>query len=80
MPSFLQHPSLSRHQLAFFTPGKLPSSAFILNWNCHPNISIVPSEECPLKIQLTLANLKSLNTPLDFPPAIHLLFICVERV
>ena len=28
----------------------------------------------------TLAILKSFNTPRDFPPSIHLLFICVDRV
>ena len=29
---------------------------------------------------LTLAILKSFSTPLLFPPAIHLLLICVDRV
>lgn len=31
-------------------------------------------------VVLTLAILKSLNTPLDFPPSMHLLLICVDLV
>ena len=35
---------------------------------------------CLYGIKLTLAILKSFSTPLDFPPSIHLLLICVDLV
>ena len=66
------------HQLAFLTPGMFPSRAFILNGYCTDN-------KCPgpmvlYGVGLTLAILKSLSTPLDFPPSMHLLLICVDLV
>ena len=35
---------------------------------------------CLYGIGLTLAILKSFSTPLDFPPSMHLLLICVDLV
>lgn len=42
--------------------------------------SITPSDQAVRRVKLALAILKSLNTPLDFPPSIHLLLICVDLV
>ena len=71
----------SYYQLAFLTPGMFPSRAFILNGNYthykHPGR---PRRKLFDGFGLTLAILKSLNTPLDFPPSIHLLLICVDLV
>ena len=76
MPSQLEN---WHHQLAFLTPGILPARAFSLkgNYTCPMSDQDI---SCMYGIGLTLAILKSFSTPLDFPPSIHLLLICVDLV
>ena len=88
MPS-TPHTSPFYHQLAFLTPGKSPSKAANLNGYYitgttksvnHPLRSTCHPPQQSLCGKRTLAILKSLNTPLAFPPSIHLFRICVLRV
>lgn len=66
------------YQLAFFTPGILPSKALSRKENY---------KRLALQLLLLISAIihtrvirKSLKTPRDFPPSVHLLLICVNLV
>lgn len=82
------HQALPLYQLAFFTPGRLPSSACILKLYCDIIVSPRPSDTFRpptahfmlRRTRLTLDILKSRKIPLVFPPRMHRFRICVGLV
>ena len=78
-PQLLESSTVDMHyQLAFFTPGRLPSRAFSRKQNyLLVRLGVGYGKHADVS---TLAILKSLKTPRDLPPSIQRLLICVDLV